>query len=477
MLSSALSSYHGLNQDISFFPGGTGQEFLLRVNKITELIDHTCAASLQLTTLLDTGAVLKSAKLGTTTTLTNRQPGYPIYRALQTLTSYIPDLPYKSITPRLIVRLLKRQVQIFICRYNIYRKHLSRGPWIHSAAWLGCDFDGLPFLYQHCLRPTRKKNRSRLIQALTDAGFSTDRSYYLGHLLPTAYVEEFKHILRLSSNLKIDYVFSSMYGLMLDPVLALAVSLHKTCLFYVQHGGSYCTVENLHHELEAKSCQQMIYWGLGDINIRQNRFIAAPCSRLTTNQRKTESRPKLSYMASRLYSDLELDAVHRFILSIRDGTGINPTVEFCDHPHFSYNSLAKATCDKYKWKYSAGAQNMQNSNSQLVVYDSPNHTLMYERLFLGTPFLILNVDPYLAIPRFERAKIFISELHRANVFCTSYDDSYLRSIECSDIGDYGANDFFKNTMILRSLFTENPTISEVCYRLTGLSPASRPKWM
>ena len=456
MLSRALSNYHGLSEDLDILKGGVAECFICYADEIGVLYSNRALASISLATFLDVFDIHSRLVNTGSSSAEQDKDAHWIFRNVLKLAL--------TISFRLSRRALGKIVALF--RGYWFVCFSSReSTYIHKAAFLAQGFNGFPFLYQACLFKKQKQNRKRLFQSLTSVGFTIERASVIAELFPVSYVEQFHDIYRLASQIKVQNVYTSMYGLMLDPVLALAISLNKSIYYYVQHGGSYCLISHWLHELERASCDKMIFWGLGDLNVQPTRFNMSTIQKTIARTAIYRSilRPKkqvIAFIAGGSLKEQDLERLKDFIDNITSFCGPSCKIMFCDHPR-SPCKIASSFCNRERWIYVIGTRLGRNLKSHLVIYDSLNHTLIYERIMANLPFVVLQQPSAEYAPVHGRAKKFVSSLEASKVVCSNFDGSFISCLSDDKKCDFGLNYFRQLIAEARSLVVDNISLVDL----------------
>lgn len=242
---------------------------------------------------------------------------------------------------------------------------------LHFAAHLRQDKFTVPSLTLLFFKNKTKKNdclRGKFLQNLILNGVENELACVIASLLPTSHLESYSEInSHPVANLRVNVVCSSVYGVMLDPLLASVVRNNSCRLVYVQHGGAYGLIYPLLHELEVLGADEMIWWGVGEHNVLPTRYAEKPSTLI--NERTMV-----------LMSDDALpEEVDRYI-KIRDElvSCIDSEFDIVMHPSMSF---------RYP-QFQKGISDKDHESAKLIIYDSVFHSLLYARLLVRRPFLI-----------------------------------------------------------------------------------------
>lgn len=166
-------------------------------------------------------------------------------------------------------------------------------------------------------------------------------------------------------------IFTTGCGLMEDPLLEHVVLRNSSELVFVAHGGGYGLHNNLMlHYIEEACCNKFLYWGIGPNGIKQTRFKSRRIHESNNVVFALSCEATPSSIEFFINLKHKINEAHRFP---------HLDVVICLHPDSPYKHLYP-DC-------SIGTNYMLHANALLVVYDSLGHTLMWDRIAQGLPFL------------------------------------------------------------------------------------------
>lgn len=220
------------------------------------------------------------------------------------------------------------------------------------------------------------------------------------------------------------------------------------------------------HYLERNSCDKMIYWGLGDCNVLPTRYNSAfknPIKKLVRNGTillNKAFRIDILLVVGEIPSTLTLEALEAINKIVADALGRQPTIHVSLHPKAllaDKNLEFIRKCKKIGYTTSCGISSEKHVSSRLVIYDSIQHTLMYERVIHNNPFLIIE-NPNVQVDLcFDLAAEFLKLLVEKSIYIKLGD---IKSIDTifSAYPPTCANTFRAKFAAARSIIMRNPTL-------------------
>ena len=242
----------------------------------------------------------------------------------------------------------------------------------------------------------REKFKNELLKT------SIDKSIIpiLVSLLPISHLESYHKIKNHPlSKVKIKNVVSSIYGIMDDPLLGAIVRNNKADLFYLQHGGGYGLRSNrLAYNIESEGCKDFYYWGTGMKNIYPTRYknkvffksIDVPVILSMGKNIDVSSRNFFVNLSHNLKHHTESN----IILIPYPGS---------DRNHFDFDNVQ------------LGVSKNAHARSRFVIYDSVGQSLLFARILLRKPFIIVDDFKYDICESNKNAQKFISLLKKCNL--------------------------------------------------------------
>jgi len=272
-----------------------------------------------------------------------------------------------------IRRIILRLISVVSLKYKLrnastlihYSSHMRYGHFVTP------ELTDLYFKHRDTKDKELRKNFS---QNLASVKFSPLLVDYLTALFPTSHLESYS---KLSTHpitkLEIGTVAASIYGLMSDPLLSFLIKNNSSRLVYVQHGGGYgLNKDHLGHQMEESGSDMMLYWGTGDHNVFPTRYREKYFPKikrtsmivLSSGQDEKAIKPyiELANMVSRKWQSNCMVCLHP------------------DSPIFEDNNVRH------------GVSNILLEQAQLVIFDSMQHSLMYQRFLARCPFLVIDSD-------------------------------------------------------------------------------------
>ena len=217
----------------------------------------------------------------------------------------------------------------------------------------------------------------------------------IANLFPVSHLEQFK-ILKNSSltNINIEVVATSVYGLMEDPVLSFIVKNNRSKLIYVQHGGNYgFNGDHIGLKAEKEGADVMVYWGVGDYNVYPTRFR----NWLFFSKTREEAVLLLSKSAVEVEKYLAYsEKLKKELIAL----------SVIAHPsNFRPNTL----------KLEYGIADYRHQRAKLVVYDNILHTNIYKRILMKKPFLIIDTPLNTRNVEYDNGHEFLNLLKGAQI--------------------------------------------------------------
>ena len=245
---------------------------------------------------------------------------------------------------------------------------------IHYAAHLRYANFTIPNLTDYYINNENEKDsdmRKSLSDNLKKAGLDSILIEYLTHLFPTSHLESYsKFTAHKISNIKIATVFTSIYGVMGDPLLSFLIKNNNSNLAYVQHGGGYgLNKEHQAWQIEQDGANIMYYWGTGDNNVYPTRYRNKYFSRIQNNSIFILS-DKQTEQSISFYEGVQEQAIIKYNIN-------SIIVAHPNGPRFNNKRV----------QYGIGYK--QHEQAQLVIYDRPGNSFLYSRILSKRPFLIL----------------------------------------------------------------------------------------
>lgn len=320
---------------------------------------------------------------------------------------------------------------------------------------VGADFSGhsipLPNLHTQYRkfasgRARSNQVRQKIKKGLKERGVDATTAQFISFSFPTCFIENYSELVKIADRLNPKVVFTNIYTLAADPLLAIASAKSHAMLVYVQHGGSYCLWNSPLHSIERAGCRAMMYWGLGDRNVFPTNLF--PSDYVCSERHSTRDILILFSHSEEVVDITRLVRATEHALPDRRVTA-------CLHPR-ARRSVREGV-SKAGLKYVVGVSDEQVRTAALVIFDSALHTLLYLRIGCGLPFIVVK-DEYTE-PQFERAGLFLETLEKEGIFVSS--DELVDAIDNIRGSHDVAEKFRDSGAIWRRLIFANPTLREV----------------
>ena len=251
---------------------------------------------------------------------------------------------------------------------------------IHFAGHLRPDVFVLPNITKlfYSFPPKNRLMRSEFKKSLLANGFDQDESEFVGNIFPLSHLEAFSELRNhdIQAKNELRTVCTSVYGIMIDPLLAALVKRNGAKKVYVQHGGGYGFISNLAHQIEVEGSDEMLWWGVGKNNVFPTRYVISETI-------ETSSSVRIVCSINGLCCDSRfMDGVAK----IKAEKGWD--LKVVGHPRSKNNQNNQLKCDQY------GIIEKDHSSAGIVVYDSALHSLLYARLINKSPFFVIDGYDY-----------------------------------------------------------------------------------
>lgn len=333
-------------------------------------------------------------------------------------------LPIWQKVTRVIKKYLLRRIK------SILPKEL--GSCFHVGAILNASEKRQVNLYNKYFNAVRNNSCKRQFfnSSLQKAGFDHNFANLISSFLPSAYVEQWDSVYQFAKNFKYKCIYSSLYGFMQDPVLAASSCLYQSEIIYVQHGGSYATSYHLNHFIEHNNCHRMLYWGLGAENIYQTRFAIAEDNQPLLHFGDFQVTLVLDYHCDTTEATCIVENVMKAIANLSDISSY--LLVICLHPRSPRLNLIRTALMRIVTNnqiiVKAGAFRSENKSRGLVVYNTIDSTLMYERILLRLPFVVIQDSAFEFARKFStNSNSFILKMQELGILCESATKSNLFS--------------------------------------------------
>ena len=292
------------------------------------------------------------------------------------------------------------------------------------------------------IRPS-KKLRAKLQENLIEIGLNEDLAKIFSWHFPRSHLEGFKFFRNLSSicsEKKI--VYSNIYACQNDPIVSFLCKNNNTRLIYIQHGGGYGLNEDrIDYQIEYSGASKMLFWGFGDQNVFQTRF---------RYKNYLKSRNKVSVITSlRFTSNEKVEEYKNVFLRLKNYSK-SDNFNICLYPSFKNSIKSKDININF------GITNRAHEQNKIVVYDSIASTLLFSRLSMKKPFLV--IDNFPIKYKSDSAKKMINLFYDAGILIKEnqlYDElKKLIEMDNNELDDF----FNKNTQNLLNYFHSLPKI-------------------
>lgn len=318
------------------------------------------------------------------------------------------------------VAIIFNLVRIFIGR----KKQL-----IHYAAHLRPSFFVVPNINESISIPKvhNQEIRHALRNALQNFGVNEEGAEIISKYFPSSHLENY-HFYRnhFLTRLKLRFVFTSIYGVMLDPMLASMIRMQNPKLLYVQHGGSYGFGKNTWHDIECHGADEMLYWGVGDKNVYPTRY---------KTRNKSKKKGEIIILCNYGISEEKLAYYEDYISTLNKINGRPAKIVL--HPR---SSVLPSNV------HQIGISEKQFSQAKLVIFDGIDHSLIYAAIVAKMHFFV--ILPSVIEPNFEAGKIFFEKLIETG--CAFSRDElqkktieYLNSHRNCNADSINLNDFYE----------------------------------
>lgn len=244
---------------------------------------------------------------------------------------------------------------------------------IHFAGHLRRDSFVLPNITKlfYSFPPKNRLIRSEFKKSLLVNGFNYDEAEFVGNIFPLSHLEAFSELCNheIQAESELHTVCTSVYGIMIDPLLAALVRRNDAKKVYVQHGGYYGLVSNLAHQIEVEGSDEMLWWGVGKNNVFPTRYVMSEI--------------------------IETSSSVRIICSIEglccDGRFIDDVTRIKDEKDWDLKIVGHPRSKNNDLKYDQyGISEKEHSSAGIVVYDNALHSLLYSRLINKSPFFVID---------------------------------------------------------------------------------------
>lgn len=292
------------------------------------------------------------------------------------------------------------------------------------------------------IRPS-KKLRDEFLKNLKEVGLNEELAKIFSWHFPRSHLEGFKFFRNISykcSEKKI--IYSSIYSLQKDPIVSFLSMSKNTRLNYIQHGGGYGFNEDrIDYKIEYAGASNMLFWGSGDQNVFQTRF---------RYKNFLNSTNTISVITSlRFTSEEKIKKYANVFKKLEDYSESN-NFKICLYPSFKSSIKFKDINTSF------GITNRAHEQNKIVIYDSIGSTLLYSRLSMKKPFLV--IDNFPVKYKSDNAKKMINLFYDSNVLIKE-DQLYEELKKLVELDKYELDYVFKKrTKKLLDYFHSLPKI-------------------
>ena len=229
------------------------------------------------------------------------------------------------------------------------------------------------------IRPS-KKLRAKLCENLIQIGLNEELAKIFSWHFPRSHLEGFKFFKNLSSRCcEKKIIYSNIYVCQKDPIVSFLCMNKNTKLIYMQHGGGYGFNEDrIDYQIEYAGASKMLFWGSGDHNVFQTRFRYKNFLKSSNN---------VSLITSmRFTSKQKIKEYENILIKLEDYSNLN-NFKICVYP--SFKNIIKSKNNNINF----GITNRAHELNKIIVYDSIGSTLLFSRLSMKKPFLVIDNFP------------------------------------------------------------------------------------
>tara|TARA_B100000767_G_scaffold67777_1_gene64281 strand:+ start:25364 stop:26695 length:1332 start_codon:yes stop_codon:yes gene_type:complete len=229
------------------------------------------------------------------------------------------------------------------------------------------------------IRPS-KKLRNKFIKNLIEVGLNEDLAKIFSWHFPRSHLEGFKFFRYISSKCnEKKIILSNIYVCQHDPIVSFLSMNKSTRLIYIQHGGGYGFNEDrIDYQIEYNGASKMLFWGSGDQNVFQTRF---------RYKNFLNSKNTVSLITSMRFTSKEKIKTYENVFSSLKGCSQSNNFKICVYPSFKNSIKSKDINISY------GITNRAHEQNKIVIYDSIGSTLLFSRLSMRKPFLVIDNFP------------------------------------------------------------------------------------
>lgn len=229
------------------------------------------------------------------------------------------------------------------------------------------------------IRPS-KKLRVKLLENLLEIGLNEDLAKIFSWHFPRSHLEGFTFFRNFSSRCREKkIVYSNIYVCQKDPIVSFLSMNKNTRLIYMQHGGGYGFNEDrIDYQIEYTGASKMLFWGSGDENVFQTRF---------RYKNFLKSSNSVSLITSMRFTSKEKIKEYENVFKKLEGSSKLNNFKICVYPSFKNSIKSKDI------KINFGITNRAHEQNKITVYDSIGSTLLFSRLSMKKPFLVIDNFP------------------------------------------------------------------------------------
>ena len=229
------------------------------------------------------------------------------------------------------------------------------------------------------IRPS-KKLRIKLLKNLLEIGLNEDLAKIFSWHFPRSHLEGFTFFRNLSSRCcEKKIIYSNIYVCQKDPIVSFLSMNKNTRLIYMQHGGGYGFNEDrIDYQIEYTGASKMLFWGSGDQNVFQTRF---------RYKNFLKSLNSVSLITSMRFTSKEKIKEYENIFKKLEDSSKSNNFKICVYPSFKNSIKSKDININF------GITNRAHEQNKIVVYDSIGSTLLFSRLSMKKPFLVIDNFP------------------------------------------------------------------------------------
>ena len=229
------------------------------------------------------------------------------------------------------------------------------------------------------IRPS-KKLRNEFFKNLIKVGLNKELAKIFSWHFPTSHLEGFKFFRNITSKCsEKKIIYSNIYNLMKDPIVSFLSMSKNTRLIYMQHGGGYGFNEDrIDYQIEYAGASKMLFWGTGDQNVFQTRF------RYNNFLKSTNT---VSVITSMRFTSKEKIKKYENVFKKLEDYSRSNNFKICLYPSFKNYDISKDI------NTSLGITNRAHEQNKIVIYDSIGSTLLFSRLSMKKPFLVIDNFP------------------------------------------------------------------------------------